>query len=66
MAAITRTPDLSTKQARAAAKVAGFKAEQVRLKDAAAKRRAAIASRPSRASATPARSVGRAGRQGQR
>jgi hypothetical protein len=70
MAAVERTPPL-TKQERAAAKVATFKAEQVRLKDEAAKRRAASAARTKRGGITPvdrAWSVGRggSGRQGQR
>lgn len=45
MAAMFRSSDPSAKAAKAAAKVAGFKAEQVRLKEDAAKRRAAAAAR---------------------
>jgi hypothetical protein len=39
MAAIIRSSDPAAKLAKAAAKTAGFKAEQVRLKDLAASRR---------------------------
>lgn len=70
MAAIGRSSEPLTKQERAAAKVATFKAEQVRLKDEAAKRRAALAARTSRGGkpqADRAWNAGRSsGRQGQR
>jgi hypothetical protein len=68
MATADRTPDPLTAQARAAAKVARFKAAQLRLKDLAANRRAAASARASRGGgpADRAWSAGRGGRQGQR
>ncbi|HEY4276854.1 MAG TPA: hypothetical protein VGM91_01470 [Conexibacter sp.] len=67
----------SAKQANAAAKVAGFKAEQVRLKKEAAERREAAAARAARGGTPPSarpwasghgggRPAARTGRQGQR
>jgi hypothetical protein len=70
MAATSRGSEPLTRQERAAAKVAFFKEEQVRLKNAAAARRAAASAQAGRGDKKPARAwnTGRSGsgRQGQR
>ena len=65
MAATDRTPEPLTKQERAAARIAQFTAEQKRLKELAAQRRADVSSHGGKAPVDRAWSVGR-GRQGQR
>jgi hypothetical protein len=63
-----RSSEPSARQVTAAAKLASYKAEQVRLKEAAAERRAAAAARTQagKPAVDLSRNVGTGGRRGQR